>query len=107
MATSARQVGVHDEASYVVHRLEDNRQRRKTGPCITNQRIDPCSKRICYVILLITGTFMIIEVVGGLLTGSLALLADAGHMLTDVAALGLSAFAMCMAARQSTPSVPT
>jgi cobalt-zinc-cadmium efflux system protein len=54
-------------------------------------------------VLLITGTFMIIEVVGGLLTGSLALLADAGHMLTDVAALGLSAFAMWMAARPSTP----
>jgi cobalt-zinc-cadmium efflux system protein len=53
--------------------------------------------------LLITGLFMIVEVVGGLLTGSLALLADAGHMLTDVAALGLSAFAMWMAARPSTP----
>ena len=46
---------------------------------------------------------MVIEVVGGLVTGSLALLADAGHMLTDVAALGLSAFAMWMAARPSTP----
>ena len=50
-----------------------------------------------------TGTFMVIEVIGGLLTQSLALLADAGHMLTDVAALGLSAFAMWMAARPSTP----
>ena len=55
------------------------------------------------IVLLMTGTFMVIEVVGGLLTGSLALLADAGHMLTDVAALGLSAFAMWMAARPSTP----
>ena len=55
------------------------------------------------IVLLMTGTFMVIEVIGGLLTGSLALLADAGHMLTDVAALGLSAFAMWMAARPSTP----
>jgi len=55
------------------------------------------------IVLLMTGTYMVIEVVGGLLTGSLALLADAGHMLTDVAALGLSAFAMWMAARPSTP----
>ncbi len=55
------------------------------------------------IVLLMTGTFMCIEVVGGLFTGSLALLADAGHMLTDVAALGLSAFAMWMAARPSTP----
>ena len=46
---------------------------------------------------------MLVEVVGGLITGSLALLADAGHMLTDLAALGLSAFAMWMAARPSTP----
>lgn len=35
-------------------------------------------------------SFMIIEVIGGLLSGSLALLADAGHMLTDAAALALS-----------------
>jgi cobalt-zinc-cadmium efflux system protein len=54
-------------------------------------------------VLLITGLFMIVEVAGGLITGSLALLADAGHMLTDVAALGLSTFAMWMAARPSTP----
>ncbi|MBS0151098.1 MAG: cation transporter [Nitrospira sp.] len=52
---------------------------------------------------MMTGTFMVIEVIGGLFTGSLALLADAGHMLTDVAALGLSAFAMWMAERPSTP----
>jgi cobalt-zinc-cadmium efflux system protein len=35
-------------------------------------------------------TFMVVEVAGGLLSGSLALLADAGHMLTDAAALGLA-----------------
>lgn len=35
----------------------------------------------------VTATFMLIEVVGGLISGSLALLADAGHMLTDAAAL--------------------
>ena len=60
-------------------------------------------RRNLLTVLLMTGTFMVIEVIGGLLTHSLALLADAGHMLTDVAALGLSAFAMRMAARPSTP----
>lgn len=35
----------------------------------------------------ITASFMVIEVIGGLISGSLALLADAGHMLTDAAAL--------------------
>jgi cobalt-zinc-cadmium efflux system protein len=43
--------------------------------------------------------FMIVEVVGGLLSGSLALLADATHMLTDAAALGLAASAQYFAGR--------
>ena len=55
------------------------------------------------IVLLMTGAFMVIEVGGGLHTGSLELLADSGHMLTDVAALGLSAFAQWMAARPSPP----
>ena len=46
---------------------------------------------------------MVAEVVGGLLTNSLALLADAGHMLSDVAALGLSLFAAWIAERPPTP----
>ncbi len=44
---------------------------------------------------------MLVEVVGGLLAGSLALLADAGHMLTDTAALGLAAVAARVAGRPS------
>lgn len=47
--------------------------------------------------LLLAGGYMIAEIVVGLLTNSLALLADAGHMLSDVAALGLSLFAMWIA----------
>jgi cobalt-zinc-cadmium efflux system protein len=43
--------------------------------------------------------FMVAEVIGGVLSNSLALLADAGHMLTDIAALGLSVFAMRLARR--------
>jgi len=46
---------------------------------------------------------MIAEFVGALYTNSLALLADSGHMLTDVAALSLSFFAMRFAARRATP----
>jgi cobalt-zinc-cadmium efflux system protein len=44
------------------------------------------------VALAITAIFLLAEVAGGLLSNSLALLADAGHMLTDVAALALSLF---------------
>src|SRR5829696_2106086 len=43
--------------------------------------------------------FIAVEVVAGLVADSLALLADAGHMLTDAAALGLALFAASMAAR--------
>ena len=42
--------------------------------------------------LAVTAAFLVVEVVGGWLSNSLALLADAGHMLTDVAALALSLF---------------
>ena len=40
--------------------------------------------------MLLTGGCMVAEVVGGVLAGSLALIADAGHMLTDTAALALA-----------------
>ncbi len=48
---------------------------------------------------LLTGGFMIAEVAGGLISGSLALLADAAHMLTDAASLGLAWFGYKLAAR--------
>jgi len=50
----------------------------------------------------LTAGYMIAEVVGGLIANSLALLADAGHMVTDVTALGLALLAMWLAARQAT-----
>jgi cobalt-zinc-cadmium efflux system protein len=49
--------------------------------------------------LALTGTFMLVEVAGGILSGSLALLADAGHMLTDTMALALSAIAFRVSSR--------
>ncbi|WP_189069412.1 cation diffusion facilitator family transporter [Deinococcus radiotolerans] len=49
--------------------------------------------------LLLTGGFLIVEVVYAFLSGSLALLSDAGHMLTDAAALGLSLLALRVGAR--------
>jgi cobalt-zinc-cadmium efflux system protein len=53
--------------------------------------------------LVLAAVYMIAEFVGGLLTNSLALLADAGHMLSDVAALGLSLFALRIARRPASP----
>lgn len=48
--------------------------------------------------------FLIVEVVGGIISGSLALLADAGHMLTDVLALGIAITASHLAGRPATPN---
>ena len=48
---------------------------------------------------LITGSFMLAEVAGGIVAGSLALLADAGHMLTDFAALALAWFGFRLSRR--------
>jgi len=53
--------------------------------------------------LVITSVFLVAEFLGALYTNSLALLADSGHMLTDVAALSLSFFAMRFATRRATP----
>ncbi|MEO8041821.1 MAG: cation diffusion facilitator family transporter [Acidobacteriota bacterium] len=54
------------------------------------------------IALVLTFLYMIAEAVGGWLTNSLALLADAGHMLTDVAALALTLFAIGFASRPAT-----
>ncbi|MBV8200466.1 MAG: cation transporter, partial [Acidobacteria bacterium] len=54
--------------------------------------------------LALAAAYMVAEAAGGWLTGSLALLADAGHMLSDVAALGLSVFAIRVARRPPTPT---
>lgn len=61
------------------------------------------NKRRLAIVFGLTFLYLIAEVIGGLLTGSLALLADAGHMLTDVAGLGLALFAIWFAERAATP----
>lgn len=60
------------------------------------------TSRPLLIALGITSLFLVAEVIGGLLTNSLALLADAGHMATDVAALALALFAMWLARRPAT-----
>ncbi|GAG01735.1 unnamed protein product, partial [marine sediment metagenome] len=72
----------HDEASHLTS--------RGTRPL-----------KIALVIILV---ILIAEVIGGILSNSLALLSDAGHMLVDALALGLSLFAMTIARRPATLS---
>ena len=61
------------------------------------------NKRALGFTLALTASFTVAEVVGGLLTGSLALLADAGHMLSDNLSLGVALFAAWLAGRPETP----
>lgn len=57
------------------------------------------NRRRLLIALVITALFTVVEVIGGLITRSLALLADAGHMLTDSMALALAVFAFVISAR--------
>ena len=62
----------------------------RQGDCAHLTRGPATPMRRLWTVLGLTGGFMVLEAVGGWLSGSLALIADAGHMLTDVGALGLS-----------------
>ncbi len=52
---------------------------------------------------MLTATLLVVEVIGGFLSNSIALLADAGHMLTDVAALALALFVAWFSKQPETP----
>jgi cobalt-zinc-cadmium efflux system protein len=57
------------------------------------------NQKVLWIAIGLTGIIMIVEVIGGLIANSLALLSDAGHMLTDVMSLALSLFALRLAMR--------
>ena len=54
------------------------------------------------IVVAITAAVFVVQVIGGLLSGSLALLADAGHMLTDSTGLVIALIASVLAARPAT-----
>ncbi|MGB5191531.1 MAG: cation diffusion facilitator family transporter, partial [Polyangiales bacterium] len=60
------------------------------------------NRRRLTMALVFTATYMVAEIVGGFVANSLALLADAGHMFSDAAALGLSLVAVMLAQRPAT-----
>ena len=61
------------------------------------------NKRQLTIVFAFTSLYLIVEAIGGLLSGSVALLADAAHMLTDVGGLGLALFAIRFAEKPATP----
>jgi cobalt-zinc-cadmium efflux system protein len=64
----------------------------------------PASRGRLGIVLGLTALYMVAEIVGGLMANSLALIADAGHMFSDVGAIGLSLLAMQAARRPPTDS---
>lgn len=67
-----------------------------------SHRVPQTATRRLWGVLLLTATFMVVEALGGWVSHSLALLADAAHMLTDVGALGLSLVTAWIARRPAT-----
>jgi cobalt-zinc-cadmium efflux system protein len=61
------------------------------------------NKKSLAIVFGITSFYLVVEIIGGLWTGSLALLADAGHMLTDVAGVGLALLAIWFAEKPASP----
>ena len=80
----------HDHASHIGH---------DHGPGGHVHAVTANSERKVLWAMLLTGAFMFAEVIGGVVSGSLALIADAGHMLTDFASLALAWFAFRLARR--------
>lgn len=52
------------------------------------------------IVLIITSCFIVVEILGGVFSGSLALISDAGHMFTDAAGIGFSLFAISFASKR-------
>ncbi len=59
------------------------------------------NKKALFISFLLIASFMVLEVVGGFITNSLALLSDAGHMLSDTVALGMSLLAFKLGEKKS------
>jgi cobalt-zinc-cadmium efflux system protein len=68
------------------------------------KRADAAASQPLKITLFLVLVIMVAEILGGIFSNSLALLSDAGHMLTDALALGLSLLAMNLARRPATPT---
>ena len=86
------------------HHREDRSSVAHDAPdAVDPDRPTRVDRRPLVIAMTITTTFFFVELIGAYVSNSLALLADAAHMLTDVAALGLALFAMWLAGRATSP----
>ncbi len=81
---------------------DSRRAPEPTHPSPHSHRFTSSRRRLAFAFVS-QAIFFVIELAGGLLTNSLVLLADAGHMFSDVAALGLSLLALHFAGKPPTP----
>ncbi len=80
----------------------DESETDRSFECVGTPNVLKRHTRALKLVLGISVSIMLVEVVGGFLANSLALLADAGHMLTDAAAIALALFAAWIAERPAT-----
>lgn len=97
-------VHTHGEGAHgssPTQRPDGEQDPRGRGPVASAPGAGPegASLRRLAVALVFTATIMVAEAIGGWLSGSLALVSDAGHMLTDTAALGLALVAAWLSGR--------
>lgn len=62
-------------------------------------RVTAANERRLAIVLAVTGSYAVVQIIGGVISGSLALIADAGHMVSDAAALALALLAYRLAGR--------
>lgn len=84
------------------HECDPDLSHRHSLPHLPERVFRPAEQRRLLLSFILTAIMMAVEVAGGLLSNSLALISDAGHMLTHVLALGLSLLAILFASRPPT-----
>ena len=89
----------HDDHDHGSHDDHDDLGHDDQGNHDHSHDFRDASRRSLLIALALITSYMIAEVIGGLFSGSLALLADAGHMLTDAAAIAMALIAMWIAQR--------
>ncbi len=106
MADGGRNAHDHDRRDHETHDHETHDRGARGGHDHgahghghSHSHAHGANARAVGIAALLTGGFMVVEVLGGIAAGSLALIADAGHMLTDFAALAFAWFAFRVARR--------
>ncbi len=94
---------VHDHDAHAGHDHDDHSGHDHHGHGHHDHSHDfrSASKKSLWLALILISVYMIAEVIGGLISGSLALLADAGHMLTDAAAIMMALVAIWIGQREA------